>query len=1057
MRDWFAKRGFTIFGIVILTLTLPARAHLFQIISSRTSALGPPAGGSGDSGSAIISADGRYVLFASAAENLVQSTNDIPAPPLQPHYLNVFLRDRTNGTTKLVSANLTGNSGNGDSLPAGISANGRFALFESAASDLVVGDSNGAGDVFLRDVINGTTLRVSVAANGGSANGPSRNAVMTPDGRYVTFVSTATNLVAGDNNGIPDVFVRDVQSGITTLVSTNARGAFPASSDLASITPDGRCVAFYSSATNLVSGVTTSPEIYARDLFTGTTAWVSTNAQSIALTTVGSSNVVVYYPQISTNGQYVVFTASTSANRLILRHNLQSGITEVIHTNAAVVTTGPDMTPDGRFVAFVGNVGSIAGTNTTAYRWDAQTGMNTTAGLDFSGLLPASTLCDWAQVNASGRYVSFLSTATNLTTNPSTGGRNLFVRDMQAGVTRLVNEDANGEGTGLGSFTTTGLSEDGRFIVFNAPDGKLVGNDWNRAEDVFVRDIFQNQNELISARHPDLPSQTASGPSGFGLFSVSADGRYVAFTSEADDLVMGDTNGNRDVFVRDILAGSNILVSVAADGGGANGMSYLPAISGDGRYVAFTSYATDLVPGDTNFQRDVFVRDLQTGSNILVSARYDGAGSGNGYSYLPSISSDGRYVLFRSSARDLVLTSYGSGTENLFLRDLVLRTNHALTTSDVMVGAMTLDGRYIIFASGNSVSGNGPVRLWDSQQRAIIYTNNLGYYLWSVAISQDGQHYACEVGYLSSTLYVGNRVTNGIWAATSQQVAHLRGLQFSSDGRYLVYSTSTAVTPDDLNSLEDVYLYDFQTRTNLLISRSFNGGALNAAAYCLGISPDGRFIAYRTAATNVVPNDFNGWWYDLVLYDRINAAPVLVSVDRSTNRTANHFSLGAQFSPDSRILVFQSWASDMTAGDFNNASDVFAIQLAPAAITDSDHDGMDDQWEMSFFGSLDRNGLEDWDEDGALDRFEFQAGTNPTNATSALRADIALPAARSMGPTVSWPTTPWKSYRVQYKNNLKQTNWYDLPAGVSLFDSSAVIHDPSPAVSNRFYRILVDN
>ena len=137
--------------------------------------------------------------------------------------LNVFLRDRASNTTTLVSVNLTGTGGgNGDSLPFGISTNGQFALFESAASDLVANDTNNAQDIFVRDLVNGTTTLVSVNTSGSSGNGESRDPVMTPDGRYVAFASAANDLVAGDNNGIPDIFVRDLQSNTTTLVSVGA-------------------------------------------------------------------------------------------------------------------------------------------------------------------------------------------------------------------------------------------------------------------------------------------------------------------------------------------------------------------------------------------------------------------------------------------------------------------------------------------------------------------------------------------------------------------------------------------------------------------------------------------------------------------------------------------------------------------------------------------------------------------------------------------------------------------------------------------------------------------
>src|SRR6266446_2919214 len=233
-----------------LFCALAASAAPFQLVSARDSGQAPPAGGSGDSWGPVLSPDGRFVLFASAANNLVTTSNGNPLPVLVGPRLNVFLRDRTAGTTTLVSANLTGaGGGNGDSIPTGISTSGRYACFESSASDLVSGDTNGVTDVFVRDLASNTTALVSVSISGGAGNGVCRGSTMTPDGRYVAFVSAATNLVAGDTNGIPDVFIRDLQAGLTTLVSVGAKSTnslATSSSEAPDISADGRYVAFYS-------------------------------------------------------------------------------------------------------------------------------------------------------------------------------------------------------------------------------------------------------------------------------------------------------------------------------------------------------------------------------------------------------------------------------------------------------------------------------------------------------------------------------------------------------------------------------------------------------------------------------------------------------------------------------------------------------------------------------------------------------------------------------------------------------------------------------------------
>ena len=270
-----------------------------------------PAGGGGDAVLPTTSADGRFVLFASTANYLALTTNGTPVPILVPASLNVYLRNRASNTTTLVSMNLAGTGGgNGDSLPAGVSTDGCYVLFESVASDLVAGDTNNASDIFVRDLVNGVTSLVSMNTNGVSSSGASHNAVMTPDGNDVAFSSAASDLVANDSNGIPDIFLRDLQEQTTKLISvgavSNSTSTLLSYSETPAITPDGRHIAFFSTAVGVVSGVPAG-EVYIRDQVAGVTTWASTNARAIAKSVTGSSNAVSCNLSMSTNGDFVAF------------------------------------------------------------------------------------------------------------------------------------------------------------------------------------------------------------------------------------------------------------------------------------------------------------------------------------------------------------------------------------------------------------------------------------------------------------------------------------------------------------------------------------------------------------------------------------------------------------------------------------------------------------------------------------------------------------------------------------------------------------------------------
>jgi Tol biopolymer transport system component len=817
---------------------------------------------------------------------------------------------------------------------------------------------------------------------------------MTPDGRYVAFVSAATNLVADDTNGIPDVFVRDLQSGQTALASVGSMNtnSYPAcSSEAPVITPDGRYVAFFSNATNLVPGVISAGEIYLRDLVAGITIWASTNAGSLS----GMSNAISYNHAISADGKFVAFQTSTnpllsfSRRGVILRYNLDTGSTDLVNTNAYSQAENPedirnlDMTPDGRFIAFV------AGNNTTnaIYVWDAQSSSTVLASGDLSNAIPVGSICDWPNIDASGRFVAFLSSATNMVTNTIAGDYHLYLRDLQTATTTLVDADTNGIGASVGPMTAPSLHGDVRLIAFERLDGDLVANDRNHAYDVFLRDVQAGVTELVSARHPALPSAAGNGPSA-GSVSVSGDGRYVAFGSDADDVVLGDTNGLRDIFVRDRFNGAIVQVSIGTNGATADGFSSEPSISANGRYVAFTSSADNLVAGDANKAQDVFVRDLQLGTNILISVATNGT-TGNSASYSPMISSDGRYVVFRSVANNLARGTL-AGSENLFLRDVFSARTYLLSSSTVYAASMTPDGRFV--ASSEYYAGSAKLYVWDSQLAARISTNYTGTIPNLIGLSSDGT----RIAYLGSGILAAiDRGANQSWSIVSNVVgANSLGLRFTADGRFFVFAASTSGYTN-----RQIWLYDFDARTKGLVSRSFDGttGA-NADCDSPDITPDGRFVVFRSLATNLVSSTDTNGEPDIFLHDRLTGTMTLLSANRFADKAGDRRSRSPRFSADSHTLFFQSWASDLVSLDFNQSQDVFALALLYASITASSTPGQ--------------------------------------------------------GPTLSWPARPDETYHVQFKQNLSDSVWQEVNGTVSVTGNRASLTDLTPGTEQRFYRVV---
>jgi Tol biopolymer transport system component len=308
-----------------------------------------------------LSADGRFVAFESIASNLV---------PGDTNGREVFLRDRLNGTTERIALDPLGGQANEQSLRPSLSVDVRFVAFESSASNLVSGDTNGVRDVFVRDRLSGTTERVSVAAGGWEANGDSYTARISADGRYVAFESTASNLVTGDTNAREDVFVHDRQTSATELISCSSGGALGnGHSAWPCISADGRFVGFTSDASNFASGDTNNArDVFVRDRLSGTTTLVSLSlsgvpgnhpSQEIWLTADGGLAAFK-----STATDLIPGSPTVYAPRIFVR-DLQTGTTELVSraTDGSIPNGGscdvPCLTPDGRYVAFRSNATSL--------------------------------------------------------------------------------------------------------------------------------------------------------------------------------------------------------------------------------------------------------------------------------------------------------------------------------------------------------------------------------------------------------------------------------------------------------------------------------------------------------------------------------------------------------------------------------------------------------------------------------------------------------------------------------------------------------------------------
>jgi Tol biopolymer transport system component len=388
---------------------------------------------------------------------------------------------------------------------------------------------------------------------------------------------------------------------------------------------------------------------------------------------------------------------------------------------------------DGRFVAFSSNASNLsdAADNavTDVFVRDLQTNATTYVSHDPAGA-PGDGRSFWPSISADGRYVAFESDAENLSGLAADNAvGDVFVRDLQTNAITYVSHGPAGAPGNRESFSPS-ISADGRFVAFDSAATNLSGSVDNAAhQDVFVRDLQTDTITYVSQGPAGAPGNGYSGEP-----SISADGRFVAFESDATNLSgEADNNAVGDVYVRDLQTNTTTRVSRASDplDAASNGRSAFPSISADGRFVAFESDATNLSPDDDNADRDVFVRDLQTKTTSQVSRAGDPEDAGgDAESGSPSISANGRFVAFESEATNLS----GGGDDDLavdvFVRDLHTKTTSYVSRARGATGppgngnslspSISADGRFVAFDSSATLTDQDRPGVGDVFERDVL-------------------------------------------------------------------------------------------------------------------------------------------------------------------------------------------------------------------------------------------------------------------------------------------------------------------------------------------------
>ena len=871
---------------------------------------------------ASLSADGRYVAFVSTAENLapgVADTNGVP---------DAFLWDRVTGATTLISraSGRSDATANGSSFEVHISADGQYVALLSGAPNLVRRQTAPAGlptlsNLFLWRRSSGTLTLVTWRADSSTvtAHGYASNPRLSADGRYVAFDDSADDLVPGQTRSSGDsVFLYNRSTGTVSLVSHaagNPRSPASSLSHVLGLSADGRRLLFVSHGTDLIAGQTGPvPNVFLYERATGEIRRVGTNAENGVL---------------SADGRWAFFSnrQDESSHTEIFLYDPISGTSGRIAEGSLALG---ETSADGRFLVYSGNGGNVFLYERTAG------GSVLVSHTRDSAAQPANGVSSDPAISADGGVVVFASRATDLAEEllDPNGFAGLYDYRRSSGEVSLLTP-SDPENPVLSSAAESGLgdmSADGRFVVFVSSatnlvpgqvDGYFAGPDggfWTR--DVFLRDRKTGTTTLLT-RAGDDPASRVRAVSGYKP-AISADGRVAAFLVSTDK-----DNPFLRLALYDVATDTERLVDHAAGNPGVPDAGYVneaPALSADGRWIAYTCVGCSLVPGQQDGHpgppqaSDVFLYDRVTDTHLLVSHAGGAATTtANASSRSARISADGRWVVFASQATDLAPGgTYLPSTWNVFLFDretgAVTLVSHAAGSpgpgdGSALFPEISADGRWIAYlgSSGNLVPGQtgGAVAF-----NVFLYDRTTGA---NVLVSHKA----------GSPVTPGNRTSGGGDPAAS----------LSADGRWLAYlsgATDLVAGVNDRNGADDVFLYDRATGASRLISSAKGSAATtaNRGALRARLSADGRRIAFQSAATDLAPGSATPL-VALYLQDRQTGSRARVGLIHNSFRLPALFwgSFDVRLSADGSKVGLTS-GLPLAPGDFNRAWDVY-VYTAP--------------------------------------------------------------------------------------------------------------------------------
>lgn len=837
---------------------------------------------------ATISADGTKILFQTTA---ALSDDD------QNRASDVYVKDLATGAVTLVARASGGAAGDRGSTNGTFSPDGTKVAFWSSSTNLVPGDTNASTDLFVKDLVTGAVTLVTSTASGVQGNLFSNQDLTTafsPDGNFLLFTSLASNLVPGDTNNNYDVFVKDLRTGAITRVSTAADGTQANYGAMEAVwSPDGRSIAFYSGASNLVNGVAPDAgQIFVKDVS-------------------GLYPAPVNHAPVANADAYSVIAGTPFA---------LSGVGVLAN----------DVDPDGDPLSALLVAGPSHGTlsldATGAFTYTAQAGVH-----------GADTFTYKAN---DGTADSPTATVTLVVDRPPTSSDDTYSMKQDkvltiTGVAGVLANDADPDGDPLTANLIAGpqhgtlsLATDGGFtytpaagfrgsdsFTYRAADGTTTGN----VATVNLK-VYSDAGKIVRLSTTSSGGQIR-GAEAYAIFS--SDGKSAIFGSLS--AIVGDVapNGNDYYLIAqksiadghvDVLARMNNLDS------GTSGRPNSLSISNDGKLIAFSTDSGIFVENLTTLATKKIVDNSQI---QLIRAM--------------SLSPDGRKLAYNGHAQEnagsieLYITDVASGKTEILSRNMKGQAQESSLSS-------TPDARPVFSQDGNLIAfySDDPNMVADDTNRGLdFFVKNLT--TGTVTrVSTDSNGIQQQPGYYES------RIANG---STNFFANTTRNYAFSHDGRYIAFfSSSPSLNPTGDDSHLELYMKNLQTGELKLLSTSGDGTVANEDSYQVAFSPNDDYVAFSSRASNLVPEghpDPITPVDDAYIYIKNIATGainhLISNIDGGVGNSGVWFQDPFYFSPDGSQIIFRSSASNLVSGDTNNASDIFikAVHYPPSATKDA--------------------------------------------------------------------------------------------------------------------------